>query len=241
MIIILYLLITLFSTIYQDNINQLSLWHIILINCVLWYTNAFFYYFLDILHKRYPLFMTVDLKITKQYDVREKKTFQDMFMTSNINLVINYILVLCTLLITQKGINRESTNIIIILLEYLSYYVIHEVIFYWLHRLIHTSYFYRIHKLHHTTYGTVAICCFYMSTYDMLLEIFIPFILGPILINGHIVSLFIWSMTGLINTFKEHSGYGIKTHYYHHSTYNKNYSVYLMDKLMGTNYIITYQ
>ena len=66
------------------------------------------------------------------------------------------------------------------------------------------------------------------------------FLIGPYLINGHLLTIKLWILLGSINVCISHSGYKHflvgKEHNLHHRLSKHNYGqgLYLMDKLFGT-------
>jgi len=228
-----YIIITVLCTYFQNYINDISVPIFAITNAVFWLMNAFGYYILDVYYEKDNVPFN-EWGIEKKFNRRERLTFWDMFPISFMNMILNTFLVSMLLIFTERGMLKGQTNLPIVLFELAIYFLAYEIVFYILHRLIHTPYLYRIHKLHHSTYGTVAISCFYMSIIDMLLEIFVSFSCGFVIYNGHYVTLYAWSIISILNTFKDHSGYGPIIHYNHHLCGNINYSVLLMDHIFGT-------
>lgn len=80
----------------------------------------------------------------------------------------------------------------------------------------------------------------YMTGVDIVLEVFIPFWIGPIVYNGHYLSVFIFSVIGAFNTLHSHSAYVFpgwptpEDHFVHHNMYKKNYSLKVFDYLHDT-------
>ena len=139
-----------------------------------------------------------------------------------------------------RGYKRISANLIEISIELGLYYLIYDFVFYYLHLLLHTPNFYFIHKKHHSTFGTIGISNYYMSTLDFILEVIIPFILGPFIINCHAITFIIFLVISNLNSIIVHSGYQIPflpqpdIHFIHHDQYNKNYSLHFPDRIHNT-------
>jgi sterol desaturase/sphingolipid hydroxylase (fatty acid hydroxylase superfamily) len=233
MILLLHILILTICSFCQDSVVNFGKVNIVILNALLWYINAFSYLLLDGIYDIYEGTLN-GIGINKIHDKREQRTFYDMFCVANRNLLLNHSLVLLTISLTDRGFNKSVTSLPAMAWELLLYYIVHDITFFCLHWAIHRPNLYKHHKLHHTTFGTVAISCFYMDILDALLELYMPFIVPILLVNGHFVTTFAWSIIAIVNTFSAHSGYGRGDHYLHHSLQVKNFSVYITDVIMGT-------
>lgn len=230
---ILHLITVILCAEYQDKLINVGKTYIVIANVILWLICAHGYNALDSIYNSDEKLLN-KIGIVKKKDSREHITFGEMYKVSVRNLIINHLLVLITILNTERGFSTEKTNFAYILRDVVLYYIVHDKIFWIIHRIIHLPLIYKIHKQHHSTFGTIAVSCFYMSVVDAVLELFVPFILPVLIINGSKIATIVWSIIAITNTFTAHSGYGILDHYNHHSKQNVNYSVYLTDILLGT-------
>lgn len=131
-----------------------------------------------------------------------------------------------------------------------------DILFYFLHRIMHTSYLYKkFHKLHHKYKEPFALTNHYVDYYELLI-FFIPPMIPPIILNSHIVVVWLSIILLNWNGILIHSGYNfkilcfkyknyifefpcIKEHDYHHKYFNYNFgsTFPFMDQIMGTYYI----
>lgn len=131
-----------------------------------------------------------------------------------------------------------------------------DTLFYILHRIMHTPYLYKkFHKLHHTYKEPFALTNHYVDYYELLI-FFIPPIIPPIILNSHIVVVWLSIIILNWNGILIHSGYNfnlikieyknykfkfpcIKEHDYHHKYFNYNFGATFpfMDQIMGTYYM----
>jgi len=124
--------------------------------------------------------------------------------------------------------------------EVFLYFLFYDLFFYYGHRFLHLPAIYPIHKLHHMTFGTVGISGMYMHPIDAIFEIVMPGLMGPLIFNGHVVSVTIVTCLGAINSSHSHSGYSLpflpsyKAHYAHHTMFNKNFGVGIFDRIHNT-------
>jgi len=141
----------------------------------------------------------------------------------------------------KRGYVAEDINFIHCMLELAAYYVMYDFTFYYGHRFLHWKPVYeRLHKKHHLTKGSIGISGLYMHPLDLVLESIIPTMVGPILLNGHIVTMMVWSCIAGVNSPHSHGGYefpffpSTQNHYLHHKYYIKNFGLGIFDDLHGT-------
>lgn len=139
-------------------------------------------------------------------------------------------------------INTELYSLLYTLFEITICSIVYEIVFYVGHLLLHTSLLYKYHKMHHITYGDVAISTHFMSQLDFLIEITIPYFIGPYLINCSHLAFMMWTILGVFNGLVTHSGYDIPYlvsshfHHTHHTSYNKNIQIdYILNNI--ANYL----
>jgi methylsterol monooxygenase len=121
--------------------------------------------------------------------------------------------------------------------------VLEEIGFYYSHRIAHHPSIYKyIHKQHHLFTAPIGMAATYAHPIEHLVSNMLPLSLGPLLMNSHIVTVWIWYSLAIINTINSHSGYdfyGFPTslfHDYHHYAFNSNFGVLgVLDYLHGTD------
>lgn len=221
MILVIYVLILYICHTYQHVIMSISLDKLIFTSLCWCLVNVIIYDILDTLYPKY-----LSKYFTKQTNKNEVLTTYDIVPTTSINASIVHMLIW----FLYKNINRAYVSPPRLIGEILFFVICYDISFFFLHKLIHMPSLYWIHKMHHKTYGTIAASCFYMTIYDMILEIFVPFFIGPWILRDHsYLSFIIWAVLSIFNTFKEHSGYGRDHHYIHHITSTKHFGLIFTD------------
>ncbi|EFX79387.1 hypothetical protein DAPPUDRAFT_319685 [Daphnia pulex] len=147
----------------------------------------------------------------------------------------------------QKMINRmpeiqELPTVEHTLIDFLVLFICEEVGVYYVHRLIHHPKLYiRVHKKHHEWRAPVAIASMYCTgtEYFLLLS---AAAMGPLLMNPHIITQWVWYAFVQLRSVNEHTGYefpwlpSAEHHNYHHIMSNACYShSYFLDWLHGTD------
>ena len=85
-----------------------------------------------------------------------------------------------------------------------------DFMFYCTHRILHTGWCYKhIHKLHHEQSQPVSIGSEYAHPLEILISNFIPFYVGPVLLQQriHYVTLSLWGMYLVCEAVENHCGY----------------------------------
>jgi 4-alpha-methyl-delta7-sterol-4alpha-methyl oxidase len=127
--------------------------------------------------------------------------------------------------------------------------IIDDFIFYWAHRILHTKWFYKkIHALHHKAKDSVSLTSVYFHPAEYLL-VTASTLAGPVLIEAHIYTIYIWIIIRQIIAAEGHSGYqipyfltvipgydGTVFHDWHHRANNGNFGLFFgfWDKFFGT-------
>ncbi|CAN0908640.1 Methylsterol monooxygenase 1-2 [Linum grandiflorum] len=147
-----------------------------------------------------------------------------------------------------------------ILAQFLVYFLIEDYTSYWIHRLLHHKWVYeRSHKVHHEYTAPIA----YSAAYTHWTEIFIlgiPSFLGPAMVPGHMITLWLWFSIRQMEVLGTHSGYdfpwslnkyvpfygGAIYHDYHHFVGGQSQSNFApvftyCDYIYGTNKGYQYQ
>lgn len=130
--------------------------------------------------------------------------------------------------------------------------ILGDIFFYWLHRFFHTPFMYkRFHKKHHEYKFTFAVVHHYLHDVETVLFL-IPPILPPVILNSHIVIMWLWMIIAQLNGILGHSGYYLPMPFYklqpslrseyhdtHHYLYNKNFGLMyiFIEKMFGTYHL----
>ncbi|OTF77651.1 hypothetical protein BLA29_007137, partial [Euroglyphus maynei] len=164
---------------------------------VFWIVGAA-YTFIDIY--RWPKFIL-------KYKIQTDKS--QVLINQIIGIIIGYSI--HSLKMNYKLFPQPSTQIPTIsrfITEWISFILIREVLFYYLHRLCHHGYLYRhIHKRHHEWQTTIAIAAIYCHPIEHIMVNLIPVIIGPLLMGSHIVVGNLWLLYTILLTLNDHCGY----------------------------------
>ena len=121
-------------------------------------------------------------------------------------------------------------------------FIIHDILFYCLHRMIHTRTLYKYHKTHHKLKNISGVSAFRSGKIEHIFLNILPAYLTPIFLRFNTILLLFWITMATINVVCVHSGYGLfdKKHEAHHKYLNVNYGVgvYMCDKLFNTYFSI---
>ncbi|KAL9264457.1 Methylsterol monooxygenase 1-1-like protein [Drosera capensis] len=117
-----------------------------------------------------------------------------------------------------------------IALQLLVYFLVEDYTNYWLHRWLHSDWGYaKIHKVHHEYTAPIGFAAPYAHWAEILI-LGIPSFLGPAMVPGHMITLWLWIVLRQIEAIETHSGYdlpwtptkyipfygGAEYHDYHH-------------------------
>ncbi|XP_010276506.1 PREDICTED: methylsterol monooxygenase 1-1-like [Nelumbo nucifera] len=125
-----------------------------------------------------------------------------------------------------------------ILLQLFVYFIIEDYGNYWIHRFLHNKWGYeKIHHVHHEFTAPIGFAAPYAYWAEILILGF-PSFLGPALVPGHIITLWLWFIIRQVEAIETHSGYdfpwspskyipfygGAEHHDYHHFVGGQSHS-----------------
>lgn len=98
-----------------------------------------------------------------------------------------------------------------------------EFAFYISHRMLHSSFMYKhIHKTHHEWKTPMSIVSIYCHPVEHIMSNMFPTLIGPLVMNSHVSTTWLWLGITLTTTLIDHSGYHIpflhssEAHDWHH-------------------------
>jgi sterol desaturase/sphingolipid hydroxylase (fatty acid hydroxylase superfamily) len=137
--------------------------------------------------------------------------------------------------------NTTSVSIIPQIPLYLfTYYVLHCIWFYFIHRLLHTRFLWRhIHYIHHSYINTNPYATFYAHPVEHLMLNLMSVLIGPYMFPSNTILLRVWLHAGTINSIISHNSSGnsgvMESHDIHHKLFRFNFGTGVaMDKIFGT-------
>jgi 4-alpha-methyl-delta7-sterol-4alpha-methyl oxidase len=125
-----------------------------------------------------------------------------------------------------------------------------DFLYYWMHRAFHTPWLYaKVHRVHHLLTTPWAIGAHYMHPVEFIATGSLA-LLGPILLDSHVVTVWVWIVWRQWEAAEGHCGYafpfnpghlfpgygGTVFHDLHHAKFKGNYSGFLgwFDRVAGT-------
>jgi 4,4-dimethyl-9beta,19-cyclopropylsterol-4alpha-methyl oxidase len=147
-----------------------------------------------------------------------------------------------------------------ILLQLTIYFIVEDYSNYWIHRWLHSEWAYNnIHYIHHEFTAPMSFSAPYVHVAEMVV-LGIPTFLGPALVPGHMITLWLWIALRQLEAIETHSGYdfpwsptklipfygGPEHHDYHHLIGGKSQSNFASiftycDWIYGTDKGFRYQ
>ncbi|KAG5538558.1 hypothetical protein RHGRI_019216 [Rhododendron griersonianum] len=96
--------------------------------------------------------------------------------------------------------------------QILVYVLVEDYTNYWLHRLLHCKWGYdKIHRVHHEYTAPIGFAASYAHWAEVLILGFASF-LGPLIVPGHMITLWLWMILRQLEAIETHSGYVSSTH-----------------------------
>jgi len=157
-------------------------------------------------------------------------------------------------LLKARGLDfsPELPSPLTVIAHILIFMICEDTMFYWSHRMLHHPAIYKhIHKKHHEFKTTIGIASEYAHTVEWFVSNLMPFMMGPLLIGPHMVTLWIWMFIRVVETVEAHSGCtvpfspfnflpfqgGAERHDYHHMYNVGSFGSFFnyWDKIMGTD------
>lgn len=109
------------------------------------------------------------------------------------------------------------------------------------HCVLHSKHFYAYHKKHHQIKADLPIGSWYMSAVDMVMELWIPIFVPPLLLGMSWLGLWVWLLIVEFDGVHSHAGLdfcwpipGPHRHYLHHALLTKNFSNGILDAILDT-------
>ena len=179
---------------------------------------------------------------------------------SMVTLIIFTLVDVLIYLAQLKGYTKIYTNVNdygwpYLICSVLIIIILHDTIYYFLHRLMHhPKIYYIIHKVHHESTDPSPFAAFSFHPLEALLE-YIPYVIFAFLLPVHLVALWAWQIIQITFNIIAHLGYeiypkGFNTHWLfrfktpsthhnmHHAKVRGNYGLYFTwwDKIFKTEF-----
>eukprot|EP00182_Erythrolobus_australicus_P006982 CAMPEP_0185839752 /NCGR_PEP_ID=MMETSP1353-20130828/15097_1 /TAXON_ID=1077150 /ORGANISM="Erythrolobus australicus, Strain CCMP3124" /LENGTH=313 /DNA_ID=CAMNT_0028538967 /DNA_START=42 /DNA_END=983 /DNA_ORIENTATION=+ len=134
--------------------------------------------------------------------------------------------------------DAELPTLATIALQVLVCFVIEDFLFYWGHRALHTRLLYRlVHHVHHEFSAPLGLAAEYAHPVEVIF-LGMATVVGPLLVNAHIITTWVYLFLRCLQTVECHSGYdfpwslnrwfplygGADFHDHHHKHYSGNYA-----------------
>eukprot|EP01095_Lingulamoeba_sp_RSL-Kostka_P015179 TRINITY_DN689_c0_g1_i1.p1 TRINITY_DN689_c0_g1~~TRINITY_DN689_c0_g1_i1.p1 ORF type:complete len:294 (+),score=55.57 TRINITY_DN689_c0_g1_i1:52-882(+) len=141
------------------------------------------------------------------------------------------------------SVTRELPSLYIVIRDFLFFFLVEEIGFFYGHYLFHMDPFYKyIHKFHHQFKAPLAFTCIYAHPIEHIVSNLLPLMLGPALMGSHILQVYLWHGMAIVNTMHSHSGFNLPflgdatEHDLHHEAFKYNFGVFgIFDRLHKTN------
>ncbi|KAI9597523.1 hypothetical protein BDF19DRAFT_435340 [Syncephalis fuscata] len=108
-----------------------------------------------------------------------------------------------------------------------------EITYYYGHRAAHHPRVYKyVHKVHHDFTAPIPIAAFHMHPLDFIATNAIPVLIGPVLLQLHLMTVWLWVSIILVIHVHLHCGLELPflptpmDHDYHHQVFNSNFGVF---------------
>jgi 4,4-dimethyl-9beta,19-cyclopropylsterol-4alpha-methyl oxidase len=144
--------------------------------------------------------------------------------------------------------------------QLLVYVLVEDYTNYWLHRMLHSKWGYdKIHRIHHEYNASFGYAAAYAHWAEILIFGF-GSLLGPVIVPGHMITLWLWMILRQMEAIESHCGYdfpwtpskyipfygGAEYHDYHHFVGGKSQSNFASaftycDYIYGTDKGYRYQ
>jgi 4-alpha-methyl-delta7-sterol-4alpha-methyl oxidase len=137
----------------------------------------------------------------------------------------------------------------VILIQVVFFIYLDDFLYYWMHRTLHHKRIYKkVHAVHHRIFVPWAVTAHYMHPLEFVMTGGL-LLVGPLLLEAHIVTLWIWVIIRQWEAAEGHCGYslpwnpshlvplygGVEYHDFHHAKFHGNYSGFLgyLDRIFG--------
>lgn len=136
---------------------------------------------------------------------------------------------------------NDVPGIVRVLFEVAPLFVFFDFLLGFAHHLLHTPRFYKYHKDHHQTKADSPLSSWYMTFVDLMLELWIPIFLPPLLMGVSWLSFWIWLILVEFDGVHSHAAFDFgfplpspTRHWLHHHLLTSNYSNGLLDAIWDT-------